>query len=187
MSLALWRKTTYQDFNFNWQHKKLIRLWNRINDYIRSKAIQMFDSGIEADIRTGVFDITSTSADKVITSNIWVKLITTKHEGVAILINNFLDSIPSHERETQIENFCTQNTCIYTLQEKFKIIGGRIRCCALNTGKIRLLFGEANNVVVPLLQIPGITTLESILSTKLPKYRAGKIKIKIKYSRKCNF
>ena len=169
MAFALWRKSTYQNINADWQHYKLIPLWNKINEHIRSKAIQLFPKNIKLVVHTRVYEIPSELEDEQM-SNIWIKMIRTvvpnaahetklRGEGIAILMNNFIDSKPSNAREEKMKELCEENVCLDDLQEEFRSVGGRVCCCALASGKILKLFYNSDIFTeTSLLKIPNINS-----------------------------
>ena len=177
MALALWRKITFQKLNTALQHEKLIDLWNEICTYVRISAIQMFTTEkIHTTIFTGVLDIDSRSKhnkDDQTVLNIWIKLVyivkpngtvSTPTHGVAILMNNFIDneidnSASSSQKEYSIENHCSEDLCIDGLRNKFNLIQGRVRCCAI-TPKILKFFDEDQKLKLEELRIRNVTILE---------------------------
>ena len=173
MALAIWRKTTFQRFNTAPQHEELIDLWNEISEYIRNHAIKEYSS--EITITTGVFDILVDSKLKNTkdnqSSNIWVKLAyfpTRKRilRGITILMNNFIDTDDSEdeflkERKKSIEQYCETDLCSQYLKDKFKQVGGTVRCCAINL-KILKLFNDVDedidvSIETEILKIMNIT------------------------------
>lgn len=156
------------------QHEKLIDLWNKISHYVRSNAINMFNENKSYTmVHTGAFDVIRVENDngdinnyKV--SNIWVKLVWTTQSvinniltathGVAILMNNFLDTETNSNSKT-LEQFCGQDLTIDALSQEFKDIKGRVRCCAVNS-TILGLFGESTYKLKK-LHIPDITVPEN--------------------------
>ncbi|XP_065205560.1 uncharacterized protein LOC135835302 [Planococcus citri] len=175
MPFGLLRKTTYKNYNVNWQHQTLAPLWDEINDYIRPHAIKMIHENdkIDYSIHTGVFDVPSTFEDNQM-SNIWISMVTVTPKwirymfeimprGIVILMNNFTDvktddsvpETPSRKRELAIENYCTESKCTKALKDKFGGKGGRVRCCPV-TPDIGKLFNVPVLRTLPILDIPGI-------------------------------
>lgn len=177
MALALWRKTTYRNFNLEWQHKELIPLWNKINGFIRFHASVLLKHNKKILVRTGVIDIDPVSPNDAQISNIWVNMITTassnrvkKPRGVVILMNNFIEtategsSTNANPTAEAIESFCEKDFCASALHDQFKTVGGRIRCCKLIKAneKVLKLFGVIAESGIDneykLFEIPGVST-----------------------------
>ena len=165
MPFALWRKPTYRYTNVELQHEKLVPLWNGINlrignsyyewySYEMSEFRRYFNVVNVAFAYTGVFEIKCASEKAKNEQNLemWVKILyynTPKkynRQGIAILMNNFLDSEIDQSSSSKlklnaINNYCEKNLCKAGLRNKYNKIGGRIRCCPL-TNEVLQLFGQ---------------------------------------------
>ncbi|XP_065205566.1 uncharacterized protein LOC135835307 [Planococcus citri] len=161
---ALWIKSTHQYFNVELQHEVLIPLWDELSHHIRLDAKTKW---IRYCITTGVFDLTSYSRTDNQLTNVWVKMVyevsnmpwENPSHAMVILMDNFIDfTTPSDEEENEMKEYCEKNLCIDDLKERFKRVGGRVRCCSL-TAKMRELLGmelQDTTSSMPVLLIPGI-------------------------------
>lgn len=87
------------------------------------------------------------------------KIVLTPTEGIAILMNNYIQSTQtSNQQYSYINAICGENFCVDTLTNRFHEVGGEVRCCRPTKQIFRYFWSDEDRIPeVKLLKIRDIT------------------------------